>query len=576
VKRHAFTILHMSCGCGGSALGTGAAAARVDGHEAVFENVGGVDIDPQQCVDYERLTGVPALCADIHTLTPFELRKYVGSHVPDVVMSSPPCKGFSRLLGAKRALEPKYQKMNMLLVDTLFLIVSAWDRPPPIIFFENVPGIKSRGAHVLSIATQLLWDAGYSVAFGNHDCGSIGNLAQHRQRWFMIARHRASLPRFIYHVVKKPVRPCGEVIAPLAMPGDTATLGPMHELPSIAWKNWVRLARIPAGGDWRDLPDVLKPGQSRREIYRRAPVQEWSKPTATVAGPGGSNIGAVADPRTWGGGRGSARLGVRGMGEPAGTVRGESLPNNGSFTVADPRPYSNLMMVRPWEGPAKTVIGATRPQSGAQSVADPRFAAGKKKNWQRVAGVTPWASPGPTVTSGAKIHSGPFQVSDPRVLQASQVHDGGAGLTCTPRPDAYRVISFDQAMRCVTGSLGIDNGAAAVADPRLMEMLAGLDPNKSPPFTPVIQAEDGTWHRPFTTMELAVLQSFPTHVRGAPFVLDGTSHTRWRQAIGNAVPPDAAREIGNQLLGTLLTAYLGAPSVPWNEVWCENASMVAV
>ncbi len=528
-KQLQFTVLHPFCGAGGSALGTAKSTARFAGFEGRFTNLGGIDNDEDACKDFEHLTGVPALCTDMHTLTPAELRRYVGDRTPDFVMASPPCKGFSALLGATRAAEPKYQLMNTLLIDMLFLMLSTWERPPGLIFIENVPRIASRGKHVLDQMRQTAQAEGYTIGEGTHDCGQIGNLGQHRRRWFAVLRHRATVPRFVYHVRKRAVRSCGDVIGSLPMPGDVEAGGPLHAVPNLSWKNWVRLSLIPAGGDWRDLPGVLKEGQPRREMFRRAPLQAWDVPSATVAGPGGSNIGAVSDPRveTWGRGR----LGVTGFDQAAGAVCGESLPNNGRFAVADPRRIF-VKTDKRIRADAAAILGRNLPPT-------------KATNWQQVAGVTRWEDPGPTVSGGAKIHAGAFQVSDPRY-----------GLTCTPRAGAYRVMRWQDAAQTITGSLSIDNGAAAVADPR-----------KPPPFTPIIVSDDGCWHRPFTTFELAMLQSFPQMVRGKPLTLTGTSHTRARLVIGNAVPPDAAEAVGDQIIMALVAAKAGVPTLVTGPVW---------
>ena len=82
-----------------------------------------------------------------------------------------------------------------------------------------------------------------------------------------------------------------------------------------------------------------------------------------------------------------------------------------------------------------------------------------------------------------------------------------------------------------------------------------------------IEARDGTWHRPFTTLELACLQSFidPEEYfspagpasRGERFVLDGESDQRWREAIGNAVPRKSAKAIGTVMGQTILLARNG-------------------
>jgi site-specific DNA-cytosine methylase len=151
----------------------------------------------------------------------------------------------------------------------------------------------------------------------------------------------------------------------------------MHRLPRISWLNWVRLALIPAGGDWRDLPGVLEEGQKRREVYKRYEVAEWTKPTGTVCGDYGSNAASyVADPRPAAKWRGT--LGVRSWEEPSGTVTGRANPSTGAFSVADPRlerpAYCHAYRVLRWSDPSFTVAGQSMPGCGAYSVADPRGA----------------------------------------------------------------------------------------------------------------------------------------------------------------------------------------------------------
>jgi site-specific DNA-cytosine methylase len=562
-----FTIGHLFCGIGGKGLGAKDASARLAGFTAAFDTVGGIDFLPAACRDFEYLVGAPSLCADLHELQPAQLRAAWGDRAPHVVMSSPPCKGFSGLLGAKAAAQPKYVEMNRLILKATNLLCSTWDLPPPILFFENVPRIQSRGAELVAQVIGILTAHGYAVDTGNHDCGEIGELAQHRQRWFLVARHRAQLKRVIYVPKVGRVKACGEVIGPMPMPNDPAS-GPMHQLPAMHWKNWVRLAQIPAGGDWRDIPGTLEPGQKRRELFRREVVGEWDAPAATVTGPGGSAASNVADPRFsltctprpdaygvvgWdqpapavtasmqvdNGRAAVADPRVEGFGhtmrvtewdQPVGTITRSPSPTSGAAAVADPR-FTNIMQVVPWDQPARTVTCSSRPGSGALSVADPRFSEGKKKNWQQVSGVTGWDKPSPTVTSNASLHAGAFQVADPRLGRA---------------PLAWRRMSLGEA-------LALD-----------------LPLKKAPPFVPLIVAEDGTWHRPLTTLELAALQSFPTTVDGKPLVLDGTSHTRWREGIGNAVPPAAGKSVAQQLLFALLAAKTGAFSASVEEVWVDS------
>lgn len=71
----------------------------------------------------------------------------------------------------------------------------------------------------------------------------------------------------------------------------------------------------------------------------------------------------------------------------------------------------------------------------------------------------------------------------------------------------------------------------------------------------VIRSLDGTWHRPFTTLELAALQSLIDPEEAIE--PDGISDSAWRERIGNAVPPDAATAIAGVIGETLLLAWSG-------------------
>lgn len=74
----------------------------------------------------------------------------------------------------------------------------------------------------------------------------------------------------------------------------------------------------------------------------------------------------------------------------------------------------------------------------------------------------------------------------------------------------------------------------------------------------MIIAPDGTWHRPLTTFELAMLQSFPRFLAdGRPLQLTGKSDAKWRERIGNAVPPDAAQAIAETVMRSMLAHSVG-------------------
>lgn len=128
---------------------------------------------------------------------------------------------------------------------------------------------------------------------------------------------------------------------------------------------------------------------------------------------------------------------------------------------------------------------------------------------------------------------------------------------------------------CLFGAIGAvvsaachDNGYWSVADHRCGQLLAENDtqrglsiagetqmPAATDKLVAHIRALDNTWHRPFTTLELAALQSI---IEPEEYLeLDGLNDSDWRERIGNAVPPAAAEAIASTMYQTLLLAWSG-------------------
>jgi site-specific DNA-cytosine methylase len=221
---------------------------------------------------------------------------------------------------------------------------------------------------------------------------------------------------------------------------------------------------------------------------------------------------SVADPRfnqsaKW---RDGQAFGEHRWGDATGSIAGQQGPGQGAYAVSDPRhmgkaKHSNEFAVVPWDRSARAITGAHG--SGA-CVADPRDV---------------------------------FAVPDPNVL-ARQA--GDAYLT----GGHYGVIAWEQTAGAVSAAAGHDNGRWSVADPRPMP--AGGDK-----LVAVIRSLDNTWHRPFTTLELAALQSLIEPEEH--FELEGLSDKKWRERIGNAVPPNAAQAVAELMGTTLLLAWAG-------------------
>ena len=605
------TALFPFCGIGGGALGFQGASARLEklGVAARFKVLGGIEYEPGTARDFERLTGAPCLAMDVRKITPALLREWFGPDAPDVVFFSPPCKGASGLLSEELAASEKYAAMNELAIVWLELMFAAWPEGPRLVLMENVPRIRTRAAGTMKRVRAILRSHGYVTHDSAHNLGELGGLAQNRQRLLLVGRCTKRVPALLYQPTPMRVRSVGEVLGALPLPGDPAA-GPLHRLPAIDPITALRLALIPAGGDWKDLPaQVVLPPElaavvGKGKVSARTPfndvyrVVRWDETAPCVTGGATPTAGGVtvADPRVSGASQYTNNHAVIGWGDPARTVAGQVQPGSGSQSVADPRPaaegrYGNNWRVEDWNAAGHTVTGSTDVQEGAPSVADPRTGA---ESHPHTYGVLPWGGPAHTITGKASVGTGPFSVAEPRVETG---FDGTYGVmrwedtggtvtgrampttgsfsvadprvTCKTRDNSaiYGVIRWGEPAGTIVGHACHDNGRFSVADPRWP---------RGVPF-PVILSEDGTWHRPLTTLECAALQSFPVVVDGQPLTLDGKSNSAWRVRIGDAVPPDGARPIAMQMLFTLLHADAGVFALSaGGAVWVDGPTREAV
>lgn len=603
---------HLFCGLGGGARGFNAGQSRVGHARAKFRCIGGVDSDPAAIADFNRLAGARGTVLDLFSreqyeafhghrplddwreATPADMQRAAGHERPHIGFGSAPCKGFSGLLSESRSKSGRYQALNQLALRGLWLALEAWkDDPLEFWLWENVPRIATRGRSVLDQMIHLLEAYGYAVAETTHDCGEIGGLAQRRKRFLLVARHREKVPPFLYEPPKRPLRAVGDVLGRLPLPSDPAA-GAMHRIRSLQMKTWIRLAFVRAGSDWRSLKE-LRVKDGILEDYGLAPetrwhrgilgVNEWSQPACTVTGRAGITTGrfAVADPRPTYAGE-YQQLGVNEWNQPTGAVSGQSAPGGGAYSVADPRyqafgEYAGKMRVEGWDQPSHTVTGSDRVGSGALSVADPRPQMDERYGGY---GVLPWSEAAGTIIGVRAPGQGAFSVADPRLSDGRGPHfnnvyrvvrfnePAGAGTAAPssgglsvadPRTGIekakgddyltarhYGVLAWDGIAPAVTASAGHDNGMWSVADPRVL-------PHPDTRLVAIIRALDGTWHRPFTTLELAFLQSLLDI--DEYLELHGTSDTAWRERIGNAVPSDAAQAIASVMGQTLLLAWSG-------------------
>jgi site-specific DNA-cytosine methylase len=205
---------------------------------------------------------------------------------------------------------------------------------------------------------------------------------------------------------------------------------------------------------------------------------------------------------------------------------------------SDPR-GNNIYRVVRYEEHSQAISGGSGPSSGGLSVADPR--PGWNGRYSALE-VTDWNDHANTVIAGGKgVQGGWLSVADPRISKSKE--HGDAYLT----NGHYGVVGWEDATGAVSAAASIDNGRWSVADPRM--------PAANDKVVALIRSFDGTWHRPFTTLELAALQSLvdPDDI----FDLDGDSDGQKRERIGNAVPAAAAQAIADLMGHTLLLAWSG-------------------
>lgn len=620
-KTYEGTHFCLFAGAGGLSLGLSAGHARVGVARARLRCLGGVDVWTAAMGSFSRLTGSKGTVLDLfdredyvafhgkepphgwREATPEDILAAAGGEYPDILATSPPCKGFSGLLNPTAAGSEKYQALNRLTIRGLELALQAFAADPPsLVLLENVPRIQTRGVELLDTITQLLRAHGYAVNPTTHDCGELGGLGQRRHRFLLVARHVKKVPPFLYQPPRRRLRTIGDVLQHLPLP-EAAGAGPMHRLPRLTWQTWVRLALIEAGKDWRSLQELPVVDGYLRDVGIVPAGTSWHSgvlgvlpmdvPSGTVTSRCGPTNGAhtVADPRPPRDLGSYQCYGVVPWTETGRTVTGQAAPGTGPYSVQDPRMrqtspnFNNVFRLMRWNEASQAITAGAGPSSGGLAVADPRnLNLGQHSGKMAVQG---WEAHGRTVTGSDRVGSGAQCLADPRGLQLGE-HSGkmavqdwaGAGRTVTGTVDVqsgaqcladprlgwgkrsegdwstsghYGVNRWNASGPTVTARAKMDRGSWSVADPRVLPAL-----QDRPDPVPLIVALDRTWHRPLTTLELAALQSYPVFDgAGRPIVFDGKSDAVWREQIGNSVPPDAARAIADEMARTLLLAALG-------------------
>lgn len=551
------------------ALGAKQATPEREGTRGRVVNIAGIDVNPRRCEQFTRLTGAPAYPMDLFTrddyrnfhgqdpppgwreVTPEDFRRIFGDTPPDIMTITAPCKGFSALLPQGAAATAKYRALNNLVYRAYWLCIMAWPNDPvPVFIFENVPRIKERGKDLLRMVKGILEGHKYAVSMEDHNLGVIGGLPQNRWRFKIAARQPDKCAPLIFRPPPRRVRTIAEALQEIPwMPNDPAA-GPLHRLSRLDFINWLRLAFIRPGGDWKDIP---APGQWQlrtldgrivppEAMDRRKPPDPnvWGRIFVAELLPGAPHYDDIR--LSFRANRHRNKYRVCDAHSPADTVTGSDRLGSGAPALEDIRlgfmPRDGSFMVTDPDRPAPTITGNTSVtgSNGPGAIADIRLGRNPRRGVLRVNDPN---EPAKTVTSHSDVNGDAHGLSDIR-------------LGCRPRNGTLGVIAWEGPSPTVIASLDVHAGAAAVEDRR-------VNIHWWPEWFPecIIVSPWNAWHRPATELEMAVFQGFPAVWEdGQPFWLEGTRQDI-REAIGNAMPPPAARAIIESVAISIMAARRG-------------------
>lgn len=172
------TTLDLFSGCGGLSLGL---------RKAGFAVAVAVEIDKAAAETYERnIPGAIVLQKDIREVEPEDLKSLIGESRVSLIAGCAPCQGFCSLTSKYLREDPR----NELLRDMARLI---GELQPDAVMMENVPGLATRGQHVLEQFTEELKRNGYTVESRIVQMADYG-VPQYRRRLVILAGKGFSIP----------------------------------------------------------------------------------------------------------------------------------------------------------------------------------------------------------------------------------------------------------------------------------------------------------------------------------------------------------------------------------------------
>lgn len=174
----------------------------------------------------------------------------------EVLLASPPCKGFSNLNNQTR----RDDERNELSLAAASIAITC---EVPTFLMENVPEIRSDKGKVLKRTLDLFTANGYSVDFRVYTASSFG-IPQARRRLILIASRKVD-PSAILLEMEKRQAPSPYPSDVLALPHLSGGEAPhMVEAANLSEENWRRVNYL-FDNDIYDLPNEVRPDCHKEE-----------------------------------------------------------------------------------------------------------------------------------------------------------------------------------------------------------------------------------------------------------------------------------------------------------------------
>lgn len=238
--------LDLFSGAGGLSLGL---------TRAGFQVVAAVDSWEPAVASYRQNFAHPAIRADAAGLTKEQLLEDAGLAPDslDLVVGGPPCQGFSI-----QRIGPDLDDRNALVLEFARLV---GELAPRAFLMENVTGLVGRrGRGLLERFVESMEAHGYTVDRTTVDAADFG-VPQHRRRVFVYGWRSDEKPLLLPNQVDGwPAPTVAETIGDLPSPPESSTdaADPLHVASRMSDLNRSRLALIPPGGGFEDLPPDLR------------------------------------------------------------------------------------------------------------------------------------------------------------------------------------------------------------------------------------------------------------------------------------------------------------------------------